>query len=39
MASVLQAIQHQDGADAAFGADRTEQVGRLGPSVVGSTGA
>jgi ABC-type uncharacterized transport system substrate-binding protein len=27
------------GAGSAFGADRTEQVGRLGPLIVGGTGA
>ena len=31
--------QHEGGAGAAFGADRTEQVGRLGPLIVGGTGA
>src|SRR6266481_2665696 len=31
--------QHEGGAGSAFGADRTEQVGRLGPLIVGGTGA
>jgi hypothetical protein len=31
--------QHEGGASSAFGADRTEQVGRLGPLIVGGTGA
>ena len=31
--------QHEGGAGSAFGADCTEQVGRLGPLIVGSTGA
>src|SRR5262245_16543737 len=31
--------QHEGGASSAFGADRTEQVGRLGPLIMGSTGA
>src|SRR6516225_493029 len=31
--------QHEGGAGSAFGADRTEQVGRLGPLIVGDTGA
>src|SRR5262249_43691916 len=31
--------QHEGGAGSAFGADRTEQIGRLGPLIVGSTGA
>ena len=30
--------QHEGGAGSAFGADRTEQVGRLGPVIMGSTG-
>ena len=30
--------QHEGGAGSAFGADRTEQVGRLGPLIVGGTG-
>ena len=30
---------HEGGAATAFGADRTEQVGRLGPLIVGGTGA
>jgi putative tryptophan/tyrosine transport system substrate-binding protein len=32
-------VDGQNGAGAAFGADRTEQVGRLGPLIVGGTGA
>jgi len=31
--------QHEGGAGSAFGANRTEQIGRLGPLIVGSTGA
>jgi hypothetical protein len=31
--------QHEGSAGSAFGADRTEQVGRLGPLIVGGTGA
>src|SRR5205807_10055707 len=31
--------QHEGGAGSAFGADRTEQIGRLGPLIVGGTGA
>jgi hypothetical protein len=31
--------QHEGAAGSAFGADRTEQVGRLGPLIVGGTGA
>jgi len=31
--------QHEGGAGSAFGADRTEQIGRLGPLIMGSTGA
>ena len=31
--------QHEGGAGSAFGADRTEQVGRLGPLIMGSPGA
>src|SRR5437660_2765434 len=31
--------QHEGGAGSAVGADRTEQVGRLGPLIVGGTGA
>jgi hypothetical protein len=31
--------QHEGSAGSAFGADRTEQVGRLGPLITGSTGA
>jgi len=31
--------QHEGGAGSAFGADRTEQIGRLGPLIVDSTGA
>jgi hypothetical protein len=31
--------QHEGGAGSAFGADRTEQVGRLGPLIVDGTGA
>jgi hypothetical protein len=31
--------QHEGGTGSAFGADRTEQIGRLGPLIVGSTGA
>jgi hypothetical protein len=31
--------QHEGGAGSAFGADCTEQVGRLGPLIVGGTGA
>jgi hypothetical protein len=31
--------QHEGGTGSAFGADRTEQVGRLGPLIVGGTGA
>ena len=31
--------QHEGGAGSAFGADRTEQVGRLGPLIAGGTGA
>ena len=31
--------QHEGGAGATFGADRTEQIGRLGSLIVGSTGA
>src|SRR5215467_4838568 len=31
--------QHEGGAGSAFGADRTEQVGRLGPLIVRGTGA
>ena len=31
--------QHEGGAGSTFGADRTEQIGRLGPLIVGSTGA
>ena len=31
--------QHEGGAGSAFGADRTEQIGRLGPLIVHSTGA
>jgi hypothetical protein len=30
--------QHEGGAGSAFGADRTEQVGRLSPLIVGGTG-
>ena len=30
--------QHEGGAGTAFGADRTEQVARLGPLIVGGTG-
>jgi hypothetical protein len=30
--------QHEGGAGSAFGADRTEQIGRLGPLIVGGTG-
>jgi hypothetical protein len=31
--------QHEGGAGSAFGTDRTEQIGRLGPLIVGGTGA
>ena len=31
--------QHEGSAGSAFGADRTEQVGRLGPLIMGSTWA
>ena len=31
--------QHEGSAGSAFGADRTEQIGRLGPLIVGGTGA
>jgi len=31
--------QHESGAGAAIGADRTEQVGRLGPLIMGGAGA
>jgi hypothetical protein len=31
--------QHEGGAGPAFGADRTEQIGRLRPLIMGSTGA
>src|SRR6516162_1700543 len=31
--------QHEGGAGSAVGADRTEQIGRLGPLIVGGTGA
>jgi len=31
--------QHEGSAGSAFGANRTEQIGRLGPLIVGSTGA
>ena len=31
--------QHEGGAGSAFAADRTEQVGRLGPLIAGATGA
>jgi hypothetical protein len=31
--------QHEGGTGSAFGADRTEQIGRLGPLIVGGTGA
>jgi hypothetical protein len=30
--------QHEGGAGSTFGADRTEQIGRLGPLIVGSSG-
>jgi len=31
-------LQDRNGAGTAFGADRTEQIGRLGPLIVGSAG-
>ena len=31
--------QHEGGTGSAFGADRTEQIGRLGPLIVGGTEA
>ena len=31
--------QHEGGAGSTFGTDRPEQVGRLGPLIMGSTGA
>jgi hypothetical protein len=31
--------QHEGSASSTFGADRTEQIGRLGPLIVGNTGA
>jgi hypothetical protein len=31
--------QHEGGTGSTFGTDRTEQIGRLGPLIVGSTGA